>query len=432
MTRVEALAIVSLFFVAAGVGPMRPTIGCCDELNSADIDRLVQSLGAPSFIERQLATEDLSTIRLEEAGPIEAACASSDPEVRFRAKEILRVIRHDDRQRLISAFIAGVSVESEEDLPGWSHFCEIAGRTEPARQLYVSMLEDEWMFLDAAYEADAAVSQQLLQTRARALEKAARERARISVGSVAALMLVAVRDEIGTASHGSNLMSLCYRAKDFDGAIRSGESSEALRKLMGRLIAQPANSPYLNQSFHFALNYELKEGLAPARQVISERSGIPYVRQYALLVLGKLGEDDDMELVESMLDDAGIISSHNRINRVRVTTQVRDIALAILIKRSGNSFSDFGLSNVKPNSVMMFQPTSIGFANDEDREEAIRRWMTHDQESQPPADPVDNPKTPVTDRVGAKSADPSEGTDAKAGGVQSTESNRAQLDKPSS
>lgn len=346
------------------------------DTTSTDVPQLIRQLGSPHFIERQIATESLSSMGVDVTGPVREATRSDDPEIRFRAREILRVIRHDDRERVINAFIAGVDVEAESDLPGWSEYQDIAGRDESSRQLYVEMLEAEWVFLDAIYQANTPSVPTLLETRVHILEQMARERKQLSVGSIAALMLVAVRDipDSQLWPH-SNIMSLCYRAPGFDTAIRSGQSRESLRRLLGRLIAKPKASPYLHQSFHFALNYELTEGLEPARQVINDRLGIPHVRQYAILVLAKLGNDRDLDLISNMLDDAGVISSHNRINRVRVTTQVRDVALAALIKRTNQRFEDYGLPYVKPSPVMLIQPTTIGFINNKKRQEAIDRWL---------------------------------------------------------
>ena len=318
---------------------------------------------------------------------------SDDPEVRFRAQQILRVIRHDDRQRLINAFIAGVDIDSDEELPGWAEYQSISGNSDEARQLFVEMLEDEWTFLDSVYQSPPHVASSLLTSRVVSLELGARQKRSVSVGSVAALLLVAAEEDI-QLSNQANLMSLCYRSPDFDAAIRAGGKREALRALMGKLIGKSSGNPYLTQRFHFALYYDLKEGLGPARQVVSERLGIPHVRQYALLVLGKMGDEEDLKLVENLLDDPGIVSSHNRVNRVRITTQVRDVALAVLLHRAGADFQAYGLPEFKENATTMIQTSTVGFASDEEREQAIQKWRRRATEATPApkaADATDPP-----------------------------------------
>jgi hypothetical protein len=346
------------------------------EPDPAEVTRLVRQLGAPRFIDRQVATETLSSLGPAAAGAVKQAIGDADPEVRFRARQILRVIRQQDRQRVISAFIAGADVEAAAELPGWQEFQQIAGEQGKPRQLYVEMLQDEWEFLDAVYQSDPHVASSLVATRVSSLEMASRRKHPLSVGSIAALLLVATRDDVELTNQ-ANLMSLCYRSTDFDAAIRSGPSQAALRTLLGRLIARGSDGPgdpYLTQRFHFSLYYDLKEGLGPARQVVGQRLGIPHVRQYALLVLGKLGDEQDERLVESLLDDPGVITSHHAVNGKRITTQVRDIALAVLLQRHDADFAAYGLGDVKQNATTLLQLTTVGFVDDQQRESAVRKW----------------------------------------------------------
>jgi hypothetical protein len=340
------------------------------------IAQLVDQLGSPRFIERQLATETLSSMGLSIEDPIKQATVHRDPEVRIRARQILRVIRHSDRQRLINAFIAGAEVEDDSELPGWAAFQQIAGGDDNARGLYVQLLEEEWEFLDAVYQSEPAVAGDLVTARVMALDLAARRKQPVTVANIAALLLVVTRDDVEPANQ-TNLMSLCYRSSDFDAAIRSGPSRDALRALLGRVIAGNAGNaadPYLTQRFHFSLYYDLKEGLDPARQVLREGLGIPHVRQYALLVLGKLGEPKDEALIARLLDDPDLITSQNRGNRQRITTQVRDVALAVLIHRQGGNFEDYGMSDVKTQSTTLLVLTTVGFPSDKEREQAIAAW----------------------------------------------------------
>ena len=58
-----------------------------------------------------------------------------------------------------------------------------------------------------------------------------------------------------------------------------------------------------------------------------------------------------------------------------MTTELRDVALAILIKRHNESFADYGLPSVRLNEVQMLQPTTVGFVSDEDRQNAFAKWF---------------------------------------------------------
>ena len=85
-------------------------------------DQLVEQLGSQEFIRRQLATEALMQMGAPALDAVNCGAEHPDPEVRFRSRQILRAIRHLDRQRLISAFAAGRSLEAAGELPGWEEF----------------------------------------------------------------------------------------------------------------------------------------------------------------------------------------------------------------------------------------------------------------------------------------------------------------------
>ena len=125
---------------------------------------------------------------------------------------------------------------------------------------------------------------------------------------------------------------------------------------------------------YFSLKYGLKQGLTPARTVLRDRLGAPHDRQYSILTLAKLGQKSDSALIDSMLDDSGVVASHHRINNVRITTQVRDIALASLIQLSGASFADYGMPAVGEHPTRMLNHSTVGFATEEARVKAIAKW----------------------------------------------------------
>ena len=228
----------------------------------ASIDDLVSQLASSRFIERQLATEQLCALGAVVADKVTLATESDDAEVRFRAAEVLRVIHHDARRRTVEAFVRGQPLAAGEQLPGWELFQQITGPSPATRQLYVGMLEDEWQFLDVLFATEPGEAPYLIEERVRRLDQDARQRKRrVSISSLCAVMLAACREDL-VISRPNNIMLLCYRAPDFDAAVRNAKTGEPLQRLLGNLIARPTATDALNQSFHFALNYNLKEGPA--------------------------------------------------------------------------------------------------------------------------------------------------------------------------
>ena len=113
--RRTSLVLVALFLTPAHVRSD-------DRSSEPTPDQLVEQLGDARFIQRQIATEALTEIGLPALNAVRKGTEHADPEVRFRSRQILRAIRHLERQRLISAFIAGLDVETANELPGFFFF----------------------------------------------------------------------------------------------------------------------------------------------------------------------------------------------------------------------------------------------------------------------------------------------------------------------
>ncbi len=336
------------------------------------VEPLIHQLGEDSFQQRQAAMVQLAALGRSVIPALRSAESHPDGEVRARARHVLKIIRENDRDRLIAAFLAGESIDDEEALPGWNTYREIAGAVPESRQLYADMLELEASFLERTFGGDRALVPMLLAQRTAQLHDDLRRNRPIAVSSVASLLLVAARSDI-EISNQMGMMSLCYRT-EFDRAIRSGPGQHALKSLLGRVVARVSDESLFAQRFHFSLHYDLPEGLEPARQVLNERTGIPHVRYYAVLVVAKMGQSEDLVLLERMLDDSGEVVSQHRVDRRQISTQVRDIALAALVQRHGEPFENYGLHQVRPDEKLMFQSTSVGFETDAQRDEAIARW----------------------------------------------------------
>ncbi len=242
-------------------------------------DQLVDELGSAEFIRRQLATEALTERGLPALDAVKRGTEHADPEVRYRARQVMRVIRHLDRQRLINAFASGQDVDASEDLPGWVEFQTLAGDDAEARSLYVKMLEAEWSFLESVFRDSDAQPNALLARRCQALQDTLRLRRTVSVGSIASLLLVATRDDVDLSSQ-PYLMAFCYH-RDFDQSMRSGSKRQPIRALLGPLIARDSVDALLVQRLRFALHYEMQEGLEPARRVLAGGEGIAEVKQNA-------------------------------------------------------------------------------------------------------------------------------------------------------
>jgi len=58
------------------------------------------------------------------------------------------------------------------------------------------------------------------------------------------------------------------------------------------------------------------------------------------------------------------------------STQIRDVALAMLIQMEKKSHKDYGFSFARANLTMHFNPYTMGFTSNEARTNAFMKWQS--------------------------------------------------------
>jgi hypothetical protein len=125
------------------------------------------------------------------------------------------------------------------------------------------------------------------------------------------------------------------------------------------------------------MRYDLKEGLVPAKELLSQPGMPHHYKQFALLGLAKLGSKEDMPLVEKNLDDKTPCSSmpvRQGDKKIVYQTQIRDVALAAAIHLHGQDPKKFGFEKAQANTQTLFTTNSLGFVSDETRAAAREKW----------------------------------------------------------
>jgi hypothetical protein len=141
--------------------------------------------------------------------------------------------------------------------------------------------------------------------------------------------------------------------------------------LVGSFIETTAELQLAYQTIWLAMHHNLKEGLVPAVSLVERRDRQPYMLQNALLCVGKLGDRRHLELVELLLEDEspvdGRIANASR-------PQICDIALAVSIHLAGQDPKSFGYSKLQLSTQTLFQASTLAFASDPMREQALEKW----------------------------------------------------------
>jgi hypothetical protein len=100
----------------------------------------------------------------------------------------------------------------------------------------------------------------------------------------------------------------------------------------------------------------------------------PNIRFFALLTIGKYGTAEHLPVVEKFLADGTTCGVAQVGTPPRPTElQVRDAALAVLLRITGERAQDFG-AQITRNPYPVFELPLVAFAEPADREQALLRW----------------------------------------------------------
>jgi hypothetical protein len=100
------------------------------------------------------------------------------------------------------------------------------------------------------------------------------------------------------------------------------------------------------------------------------------VLQDAILAVGKLGSQEHIELLTPLLaDDTALGNQFNRQVKKSFQPQVRDVALAVIIHLSGEKPQDYGFTAIQQDAVRLFRSNTMGFASDQQRQAAHKKWQ---------------------------------------------------------
>ncbi len=378
VARLCLLAMLSIGIIAvAGPRTTAADAKIDHEQATREATDLVRQLGDESFEARQRATLRLARLGLPAKAALLVGLKSDDAEVRTRCRRVLAIVLDLDLKSRIEAFAADRDGKQQHDLPGWERYQQLVGNSATTRELFVEMQRSESDLLEAQAAAPDQVGP-LMQARCEQLQQRAfggnhAQRGQISLGSVAALFFVSTHPDVTVSDQMISYLHTFSYQQSVQGAMRDAEQAVPIKKLIGAWIAKPSGSPNAYQNFMLALQFDLREGLAPALAMLRDGGAQPHIAQYALLLIGKFGSRADMAVVTPLLTDENLLGSLS-INNKEVRTELRDVALAVAVHVTGQDLGAFGFEHLQKNPQMVFQPMTAGFSTPAKREAAFKKW----------------------------------------------------------
>jgi hypothetical protein len=385
----NVLVTILLGMAFAYAGAEEPTAK--PAADATRIATLIARLASEEFTEREAASDELARIGLPAFSALEGAALHPDREVRYRAIRVLSQIRELDLQRRLEAFLAGKDDQGEYPLPGWSRFAKAYGDTEKSRQLFVELQRADPEVMQSIEkgprEAADVVSQRTIQHQ-QALQ--AGQRQQMTLGQVTALVFVAAEADVPLPPNTmAMVLSYCMQPAMREVMIQSSKS-EVPRKMLGSAIRNSDESA-APQAMNLAMEFNLADGLVPAEKILkADGARIPYMSQYALMTVARLGDASHLPLVEKLLDDKSVVTRRQENNKPVQELQVRDAALATAVLLTKQDLKAYfpGRPEIQSSDprALYFNLNMLGFSSEEDRAVVFKKWAEYKaQQSKPDA-----------------------------------------------
>lgn len=372
------LLLGSLLTPPAGAG------GTANLPEQRKLAELVRRLGADDYQVRERASRELFQIGLPAKRALLDGARDADLEVRRRCRDLLPEILEADRQARLAAFIADKEGKQTHDLPGWRRYCAIAGEDAAARKLFVDIQKADNGFLgDVDRDPDHAGRQcgelaQALFQKQFGRNVGRTESAKLS--EIAPLLLVAADPKIEIPAQQRYLIFNLLYQPTAQSTLRSRDSSPFKRIVLAWMERQADDESALSQVFYLVNNLEIREGLDFALRAIRDKKLKGVSLATAMTTVGKFGDKRHLSVLEPYLDDKAEIGNFNLGNlpgrgAIQGKTQVRDAALAMLVRLTKQSHKDYGFAVSRTNNDhLLMYANFLGFNSDEERSRAFKKW----------------------------------------------------------
>ncbi len=372
------LALLGVFAGAATVSAEESAAPAPADGNK--LAALVQRLGDDSFEAREAAYGQLEKMGKVAQPALEEAVKSTDPEVKNRAKRLLEHLNRTEVEIALDAYLANKDASLILKLPSWERYKKIIGEDEAARNTFVEMHTTEGNLL-AALDHDPKKFEDVFNMRVQQIQQSLYGRwgpgESIPMSQVIALLFVATDARAKVNINSFYMMTNLFYQQNIQQGFKANAGA---RKLLVQFFETRTDQNTMPQAIQIAMQLEMKEMAPTALKMATNKNATAWTRGTALIAVGKLGTKDNMKDIEDLLKDTTNLGTmqFNPGNGqvIRVTTEMRDVALAAMILLSGQDIDSYDfpyLKAVKINKQYLAY-NYFGFSDDTQRQAAIKKF----------------------------------------------------------
>jgi hypothetical protein len=343
--------------------------------------QLVSKLGNPSFKVREDAANRLVRFGRAVEPVLRQGLAYPEAEVRRRCERLIPLAVNYDLEKQIAAFLADPDEKKPSVLPGWAKFKAVTGGGETARSMFVDMHRIDTEYMEQI-EKDPTAAVEKLKARAEgvynSMIRGGWGRTSVTADQAAFLLYpyLALQPKVDTTTQMYFMNSIQNMAYQPNGK-QVLKDNATIRKMLVSYLDHPLTS-WTGQNFFLIGQLELPEGVEIARKALKGKPD-NYAKSTAIGLLAKLGTKANLADIEPFLKDDGSCGTVQFGNNVRITTQVRDVALATSVQLSGQPLTDYNFPYLKmfpqvANVQVFMSPSVFGFSDEVTRNAAFKKW----------------------------------------------------------
>jgi hypothetical protein len=371
------LSLVCILPASSGAAPA----GNPSDPNSPEFKRaadLIRQLGSRRFTVREAAARQLLEMGRSARGALQVGQHDPDPEVADRCRRLLPQAAYADFQVRLDAFLADKEGKQEHDLPGWDRFQKLMGKDKEGRELFAEMLKTN-AELFVGFELEPKSFPDKYAGRCQELTglmfapQPGGVRAQPKSADLATVFFFGAEPDAARAIRNNQLVGNLLWQPAFQNTVRNGPAAESFKKLFLAWMEQRTDVNSVNHCLAMVQQLNIKEGVDFAARVMKNKEMQVYVRAQAATVLGKMGGKEHITPLEGLLDDDAQVGNFN-MNGQLCITQMRDVALAMVIHLSGQKPQEFGFEFLKNQPNTVFSYPYLGFADDKERSAARKKW----------------------------------------------------------
>jgi hypothetical protein len=369
MVLTAGICLCSIVAAQDGAGDV-PPIASPDE-----VKLLIAKLGDRSFSVREAATTRLAELDVSIRPALVEATKSRDAEVRMRARRILVTVNQRYFETRLSAFIADVDGKQGLELPGWSRFQSLAGKSREARELFVELQRAEPRILEATESKLENVNELLADRLQEGFQTPQFGGAgELSAASAAALLFAATDPKVQLRPESAALVGMLIYQPPFHSAL-GGPRGDLVKPILAAWVMRETDDEaLLAQNVSLALQHNLSVGRELAKSVLEIKDLPPQRTTGAMSLLARTGKAEDAALLERFLSDETVIASFNRNDPGRHSLKICDCAMAMMIVLTGSKPDQFRDGPLRWNQGWNVDPQTLAFPTDEDRHAALKKW----------------------------------------------------------